>query len=141
MTLIVRSTLLVAFAFLALSCGDDPTQPDITASMLDNSYDQETYRIPVGGTIRFKNDGRNPHNAFDTDGGWSTQNATGGVLMLAGDTADLTFDEPGAYEFFCTIHATQQDDGSNEGMVATLIVSDGAGDDTGAREASGIPDA
>ena len=140
MKLIVRSILLVALALLLVSCGDDPAQPDITVSMLDNSYDQESYRVPVGGTVRFTNDGRNPHNAFDTGDSWSTQDATGGVLMLAGDTADMTFDEAGTYEFFCTIHATEQDDGTYQGMVATLIVGDGADDGSDARESSGIPD-
>ena len=92
--------------------------------MLDNTFDQDVYQVSVGAVVEFVNNGRNPHNAFAVDGSWSTQNATGDSLMLADESAVLTFDEPGSYEFFCTIHATRQDDGSYEGMVATLVVGE-----------------
>ena len=108
------------------SCGGGDDQPaaEFTISMLDNSFDQDVYEVPIGAVVEFINDGRNPHNAFAVDGSWSTQDATGDSLMLADERAVLTFDDPGTYEFFCTIHATQQDDGSYEGMVATLVVGE-----------------
>ncbi len=118
--------LLAAAVLLIGSCGGGDEQPaaEFTVSMLDNSFDQEVYEVPEGAVVEFVNNGRNPHNAFAVDGSWSTQDVTGDSLMLADETAVLTFDDPGTYEFFCTIHATEQDDGSYEGMVATLVVGE-----------------
>ena len=122
----MRATLKIGLsigaALLIVSCSSDTASVDVTASMLDNSFDQAVYQLPVGGTIEFVNIGRNPHNAFDVGGSWSTQDVTGDLLMLADETAQLTFDDAGTFEFFCTIHATEQEDGTYEGMVATLVV-------------------
>ncbi len=117
--------LLAAAVLILGSCGDNE-QPaaEFTVSMLDNSFDQDVYQVPIGAVVEFVNNGRNPHNAFSVDGSWSTQDATGDSIMLADERAALTFDDPGTYEFFCSIHATRQDDGSYEGMVATLVVGD-----------------
>jgi plastocyanin len=115
--------ILVCAALALGSCGgDEQSSADFTVSMLDNSFSQDVYVVPIGASVEFVNNGRNPHNAFSVDGSWSTQDATGDSLMLADEKAVLTFDEPGSYEFFCSIHATKQDDGSYEGMVATLVV-------------------
>lgn len=120
--------LLATAVILVGSCGgDDRPTAELTISMLDNSFDQDVYEVPVGAVVEFVNNGRNPHNAFAVDGSWSTQDATGDALMLAGETATLTYDDPGTYEFFCTIHASRQDDGSYEGMVATLVVGESTG--------------
>lgn len=119
--------LAVAVLIVGSCGGDDQPAGEFSISMLDNSFDQDVYEVPVGAVVEFVNNGRNPHNAFSVDGSWSTQDATGDSLMLADETAVLTFDDPGTYQFFCTIHATEQDDGSYEGMVATLVVGESDG--------------
>jgi plastocyanin len=119
--------ILAAVVLLIGSCGGETEhQPaaDFTISMLDNFFAEDVSEVPVGAVVEFVNNGRNPHNAFAVDGSWSTQDATGNSLMLADERAVLTFDDPGTYAFFCTIHATRQDDGSYEGMVATLVVGE-----------------
>jgi plastocyanin len=122
---LLSTVFLFGFALVLGSCGgSEQSSADFTISMLDNSFSEDVFQVPVGATVEFVNNGRNPHNAFAVDGSWSTQDATGDSIMLADETALLTFADPGTYEFFCSIHASEQDDGSYEGMVATLVVGD-----------------
>ncbi|MGA8039978.1 MAG: plastocyanin/azurin family copper-binding protein, partial [Acidimicrobiia bacterium] len=71
-----------------------------------------------GGTVTFVGAGRSPHNANAADGSWSTEDVFGSLNQLEGDSAKLTFDEPGEYVFFCTFHGNAQ----GEGMAGKLIV-------------------
>lgn len=100
----------------------DPTHVKI--GMLDNVFTRDVTRVPVGGTVRFTNDGDTIHNAFDADGAWSTEDVTGEAAMQPGERVEMTFDDPGVYDFYCTFHATQDSDGEWQGMTATLVVGD-----------------
>lgn len=114
----------IGMAVLA-SCGGNDTDA-IEVRMLDNSFAAKVFEVEPGATIRFINAGRNPHNAIAADGSWSTLTDSGGVNQEAGESAEITIDEPGAFEFFCSLHATQNGEGEWEGMVGTLVVGDGA---------------
>ncbi|MDH3463553.1 MAG: plastocyanin/azurin family copper-binding protein, partial [Acidimicrobiia bacterium] len=59
-----------------------------------------------------------PHNAVAADDSWSTEDAFGSLEQLEGDSAILTFDEPGTYTFFCTLHGNAE----GSGMAAALVV-------------------
>ncbi len=117
---------LGALAVLATGCdGDDAdAAPVVDIEMQDNRFEPETTRIDVGDTVRFSNVGAVDHNAIDVDGAWSTGEALGGSrgdVLAPGEEAELTFDEPGLYTYYCSLHAP--DDGST-GMVGTLVVGD-----------------
>ena len=119
----------VAAALVLSACGGDgdgasgdPTY--VTVGMLDNLYTRDVTRIPVGGTVNFANDGETIHNAYAADGSWSTEDVTGEAAMQPGERVEVTVDEPGVYDFYCTFHATQDSDGEWQGMVATLVVGD-----------------
>jgi plastocyanin len=90
--------------------------------MFDNRFEYTEVRIPVGCSVDFVNAGRNPHNAVDADGAWSTEDVFGSLEQLEGDSAVLTYDDPGTYVFFCTFHGNAQ----GAGMAGTLIVGDGS---------------
>lgn len=113
--------LLVLAGTALVSCGGG-AEPDgeLVVTMFDNRFGQDEYTVPVGATVTFVNDGRNPHNAVDAAGAWSTEETFGTLAMAGGDATSLTFDEPGTYPFVCTFHST-----GGEGMVATLVVGDG----------------
>ena len=100
----------------------DPTY--VTIGMLDNLYTRDVTRIPVGGTVNFSNDGETIHNAIAADGSWSTEDVTGEAAMQPGERAEVTVDDAGVYEFYCSFHATRDGDGDWQGMVATLVVGD-----------------
>lgn len=114
--------LAVLAGVLALTgcSSDEPADGFIGVGMLDNFYGREVTRVPVGGTVRFENDGQVPHNAVASDGAWSTEDPFGSLVMESGDAASITFDEPGVYPYFCTFHGNAEGDG----MAAVLVVGD-----------------
>lgn len=127
---------LLAAGLAACSSGSDA---DVTVRMLDNSFDPPVIEIDPGQSVEFVNVGLAPHNAIAADGSWSTEDSFGELAMLADDSTVLTFTEEGAYDFFCSFHATQDEDGNWQGMVGTLLVGDAeAADDTDG-EAGEVP--
>lgn len=119
----VPRTLLVVLAALALSaCGSDDIEVEV--SMLDNTFVPGVIEVPVNGTVLFRNDGRNPHNAIDVAGTFSTEDTFGTLAMEEGDGTTLRFQKAGVYEIFCSFHATRNDDGTYSGMTATVVVGE-----------------
>lgn len=119
--------VLALIALSAVACGGEPEVNvlegnDVTLQMFDNRFEYTEVRIPVGGSVDFVNAGRNPHNAVDADGAWSTEDVFGSLEQLEGDSAVLTYDHPGTYVFFCSFHGNAQ----GAGMAGTLIVGDGS---------------
>jgi plastocyanin len=106
---------LLAVAALAGCAGEEPPSGVANIPMLDNFYARDVTRVPLGGTVRFPNEGRVPHNAVALDGTWRTPESIG-----RDEAATITLDRPGVYRFYCTFHATRD----GQGMVATLVVGD-----------------
>ncbi|MDH3247434.1 MAG: cupredoxin domain-containing protein [Acidimicrobiia bacterium] len=81
--------------------------------IVDNAFSPSSRQISVGTTLVWTNTGALPHTATDRAGRFDS-----GMLM-SGDTYRRTFDAPGTYEYFCTLHPE---------MVGTIVVnsSDGA---------------
>lgn len=130
----LRAAVLIVGAGLAgllvAGCSDDATTGTVsTVEMLDNVFEPATVRIEPGGSVRFVNNGLVPHNAIAVDGSWSTGLSVGGArddLLDPGGATVVTFDEPGAYDYFCSLHAAA--DGSS-GMIGTILVGiDGTAD-------------
>ena len=96
---------------------------DVTVDMFDNRFEYKEVRIPVGGSVNWVGAGRNPHNAVDGGGTWSTEDVFGSLEQYEGDEAILVYDEPGEYIFFCTFHGNAQGDG----MAGKLIVETPSG--------------
>jgi plastocyanin len=111
----LAALLLTAAAVLAGCSGGEPPEGVANVPMLDNFYARDVTRVPVGGTVRFPNEGRVPHNAVAVDGSWRTRESVG-----RDEAATITVDRPGVYRFYCTFHATRD----GEGMAATLVVGD-----------------
>ncbi|MEO8451621.1 MAG: right-handed parallel beta-helix repeat-containing protein, partial [Gemmatimonadota bacterium] len=89
--------------------------------MVDNSYAPTLTRVPVGSPVLFRNMGRLPHNALDISGAWGTDRVMGTPEIGVGRWAEIKFDKPGVYHFYCSFHAAK--DGS-AGMVGTIVVGD-----------------
>jgi plastocyanin len=81
--------------------------------IIDNAFQPSSRQISVGTTLVWTNTGALPHTATDRAGRFDS-----GMLM-SGDTYRRTFDTPGTFEYFCTLHPE---------MVGTIVVnsSDGA---------------
>jgi len=120
------SVLALAGALLVAACGGSGGDESISGQyvvvqMYDNRFQYTEIQVPVGGTVNWVGAGRNPHNAVDAEGAWSTETAFGSLEQLEGDEAVLTYDQPGRYLFFCTFHG----DAEGNGMAGVLVVGGG----------------
>lgn len=119
--------LAIAGAAILFACGgsdeggESIEGEDVTVDMFDNRFQYSEIQIPVGGSVTWVGAGRNPHNAVDADGAWSTETVFGSLDQLEGDEATLTYDTAGTYVFYCTYHGSA----GGDGMAGTLIVGEG----------------
>ena len=81
--------------------------------MVDFDFSPKELTVAVGASVGFTNGGVAPHTATSKDGTWDTG------IVRSGATTRITFDTPGTFTYYCTIHPQ---------MVATLLVTgaDGA---------------
>lgn len=120
----IAAALLLALVLTA--CGGGGTDStsiegaDVVVELFDNRFQYTDIRIPVGGSVTWRGAGRNPHNAVAADGSWSTETVFGSLEQLEGDDAQLVYDEPGEYVFFCTFHGNAE----GAGMAGTLVVGE-----------------
>ncbi len=86
---------------------------DGDVQIADFSFKPSTLTVAAGSSVGFTNGGVAPHTATSKDGTWDTG------IVRSGATTRITFDTPGTYTYYCTIHPQ---------MVATLLVTgaDGA---------------
>ena len=122
----------IVVAGLALGCGgddDDPGGADggapedvvvlegdaVEVLAVDNAFDPEAAQVAAGTEVTFVNNGRNDHNVIpeDADAEWRVEADD----FAPGDEATFTFDEPGAYRYYCSIHGTL-----TAGMPGVLVV-------------------
>lgn len=90
----------------------DTDPADVTA--LDNTFDDEAIRVRAGTTVRWTNRGRQDHDIAPAEGdGWGAEVAD----FAPGAVYEHTFDRPGTYNYYCTIHGT-----AARGMVGVVVV-------------------
>ena len=72
-------------------------------------------QVAAGTEVTFVNDGQNDHNVVPEDEGadW----AIDGDDFHPGDEQSFTFDDPGVYRYYCSIHGT-----IDAGMPGVLVV-------------------
>jgi plastocyanin len=89
----------VTFAFTGLLKGGIPIEKTNAVRMIDYNFTPPRITIEAGKKVTFTNNGTQPHNAAGADGGgWDT-----GMLKM-GETATVTFNRPGTYNYTCTPH-------------------------------------
>ena len=90
------------------------TEAAVTA--LDNSFRVENIEVAPGTTVTWDNRGRNEHNLLPVKGsGWGVEVDA----FQPGETYRRTFDTPGVYHYYCSIHGT-----TDGGMIGTVVVAD-----------------
>lgn len=132
----LRATLLLPVLILTAAlavpaCGDDEGggdaalgddieladrtgEPEVDVAVPDNTFEPAYMTIDVGTTVTWTNEGRNDHNVVPV-----VADAFEGV-----DAADFgpgaehsaTFDEPGDYPYYCSIHGTKNLNGQAGGI-------------------------
>lgn len=92
----------------------------VTIHIKDNFYDPDAATIAPGATVRWVNDGRNPHTVTSSTAGQFDS----GVLK-PGRSFTRTFPKAGTYAYYCTLHGTP-----TSGQRGALGVGDGPAPDT-----------
>jgi plastocyanin len=81
---------------------------------IDNSFDAPGVKVAAGTTVRWTNAGRQDHDVIPAEGSeWGAEVEA----FHPGDTYEHTFEEPGTYNYYCTIHGT-----AAKGMVGVVVV-------------------
>jgi plastocyanin len=88
--------------------------PDLIVKNLDDFFDPQILRVPVGTTVEFHNDGRNPHTVTADDGSYDS-----GVLQN-GQAFSHLYGAPGIYPFNCKLHGAA----GGIGMSGIIVVGD-----------------
>jgi plastocyanin len=82
-----------------------------TVKVEDTDFSPPALRIPVGGTVRWEFEDSIPHDVTEDRGLFASDR------LREGASFEYTFDEPGEFFYYCTLHHKMQ---------ATVIVGDTA---------------
>jgi plastocyanin len=87
---------------------------EVEVEALDNTFRAQDIQISSGATVTWTNEGRNDHDVLPVEGDdWGAE-----VEEFApGDVYEHTFDTPGVYSYYCSIHGT-----TTAGMIGTVVV-------------------
>jgi len=97
-------------AFEDQTASDEPR-----VDALDNVFKAKFVQVRSGAEVTFRNDGRTAHNVLPVD---EAQFAAVEVAEFEpGAEAAITFDEPGDYAYYCSLHGT-----TTKGMVGAVRV-------------------
>lgn len=89
----------------------------VTIDVRDNVFVPERVLVSAGTEVRWENRGRTPHNVVAADEG-AFEDVPVDALQ-PGDEAARTFDDPGDYPYFCSLHGT-----ATRGQIGELRVVD-----------------
>jgi plastocyanin len=89
---------------------------DAQVIALDNTFRAADVQVKPGTTVTWTNRGRNGHDVRPAEGDAWGVDADG---FAPGDVYTTTFDRPGVYHYYCSIHGT-----AASGMVGTVVVAD-----------------
>lgn len=120
-TTLVLSAAVVLLGGLGLSsCGKDEVElvEGVTENVdaVDNSFAPEESTVQAGTEVIFTNRGRNDHNVVPADADQDWDIAVDD-FKPGTEAAPIAFDEPGTYDYFCSIHGT-----ATAGMTGTITV-------------------
>lgn len=91
-------------------------QKEVTIEVTDNDFSPKVVTIDPGTTLVFVNKGRNSHNVFPARKGAFPEIPTG--KLEAGQQASITFENPGTFVYYCSIHGTP-----NRGQRGAVVVA------------------
>ena len=90
----------------------DSTEADV--EVLDNSFNDENIQVKPGTKVIWKNDGQQDHDIVPVKDGKFGVEAD---AFESGDVYEYTFDKPGTYRYFCSLHGS-----ADGGMTGAVIV-------------------
>ncbi len=73
-----------------------------TVTMRDHRFSPGNLIVPRGAVVTWTNEDRAQHDASAEDDAWETKR------LRKGESEPLTFDEPGIYDYVCTLHPSMK---------------------------------
>jgi plastocyanin len=110
MTRLLLAPVLATLTVVA-ACGDDGssgTNTDGTVSIEDFSFEPQTIEVDAGTQVAWTNDDDFAHTVTARDDSFSSGDIEGGAGF------GYRFEDPGEYEYFCSIHNS---------MTGTVVVT------------------
>ena len=101
----------LSLLFLA-ACGGASTPSGPTVSVLDNSFSPKELHIKAGQTVTWVDNGTSPHTVTADD------NSFNSGTFQPGQQYSHTFNTPGTYPYYCTLHGGP----GGTGMAGVIIV-------------------
>jgi plastocyanin len=96
---------LAAAALLAAGCGGSGTSEPVAATEVEMvksySFDPKTIEIEAGDTVTWTNEDNFTHTV-QVEGQEDHK-------VERGESVEITFDEPGTYDYVCTLHSQDMD--------------------------------
>jgi plastocyanin len=90
--------------------------PEADVEARDNTFDAENIQVAPGTRVVWTNDGRQDHDIVPVDdGGWGVEPEG----FAPDDVYEHTFDEPGTYRYYCSLHGTAE-----AGMTGAVVVAE-----------------
>ena len=96
---------------------DETASTAVSVKAKDNVFDGQFIEVRKGTTVTFSNDGRNRHNVIPDRADEFTAIETD--QFDPGMTGQITFDEAGEFEYYCSLHGTP-----TKGMFGAIKVVD-----------------
>ena len=87
----------------------------VEVDAVDDAFQDRYIKVSAGTEVVFRNAGRVPHNVLAANQGAFPDIQTD--AFMPGDTAKVTFDGPGTYPYYCSLHGSP-----TRGMNAEIIV-------------------
>ena len=102
---------------------DQTGKAAVTIKAVDNNFEPQYVTVSPGTTVSFENAGRNKHNVMPVDTAAFTDikvdDFAPGTTVEVQLGTKKTFDEPGDYPYYCTLHGTV-----TKGMTGAIRVAD-----------------
>jgi plastocyanin len=76
--------------------------PQVTVDVVDNDFAPRHLTIKSGATVTWRFEGNAVHDVTDDGGAFRSDR------LRHGDAYVRTFDEPGTYHYYCTLHHAMQ---------------------------------
>ena len=123
---VVLATACVLLALPLTACRDDRVASARSATVAelgrvvvmarDNTFAPDVIEVAPGTEVVWENRGRNDHDVISIDGSsWGVAE----IDFPPGAAYSHVFDEPGTYDYVCTLHGTER----MIGMVGTVVVT------------------
>ena len=108
MKFILRFSLLALFAFAAfavsskvkgtVAANPTPTPSPVEVKIDNFSFGPQSISVPAGTKVTWKNRDDIPHTVVSTEGVFKSR------VLDTDETFSFTFDKPGTYPYFCSVH-------------------------------------